>query len=602
MRYREYLQFPRLMQMGALSDPELVYKAGLAIGQELSQLHIYVNYAPDTDVNNNPANPVINARSFGQDPDKVAEFGSAYMRGMRDGGVYGSAKHFPGHGDTDVDSHKGLPVLTFGRDRLDKLELVPFRRLIADGVEMVMVGHLAVPALDPTMTPASISKPIVTGLLREELGFDGIIITDALQMKGLTNDFSDASVAAYMAGADILLMPVDVQATIDNLDAAFEKGELDEAGLDMRVRKVLDLKRRAGMLKKGYKPQVDIDSLEYFANRPQTEALIQTMSDRSMTVLRGAQYLPLKAGLANKQSTKKKLAYISVNAVSDDCPAFEEELAKTHSFDMFELYPDDGTAGVDSIAKLIRNYKDVVVVFHCGKPVNRTGGPYKFAKPDPGMFDAIASLSRRHKLHGVLMGNPYELDKLPQYKKFTTFIVAYTDSRNNNIAAARALGGIGDGTYGNGPKPEGVLPVDAGGLNYGFSDFNQNAALDKILHPSLSVSPYCSSFNRNQVRTRSQLAPNDNMDIITYVAMNFPNFTIIDGIPYSRRSGSIKNTAGTLDVVQLYAMGIKVDWNFVSSMRIKDVENLYVLSGNEAALYEAAGGVVILDLKSARNQ
>lgn len=472
MRYREYLQFPRLMQMGALSDSEPVYKAGLAIGQELSQLHIFVNFAPDTDVNNNPANPVINTRSFGQNPEKVAEFGSAYMRGMREGGVFGSAKHFPGHGDTDVDSHKGLPVLTFDRDRLDNIELLPFRRLIADGVEMVMVGHLAVPALDPSMTPASISKPIVTGLLREELGFEGIIITDALQMKGLTNDFSDASVEAYKAGIDILLMPVDPQATIENLDRAFESGELDEAGLDKRVRKMLDLKRRAGLFNKDYQPQVEIDSLENFTYRPETEKLIQSISDRSMTLLRGAGRLPLRSGVANGGSKVKKLAYLSVNAASDECVAFEEELAKTHSFDTFELHPEAGVAQVDSIAKLIRGYKDVVVVFHCGKPLNRTGGPYKFAKPDKELFNAIAALSKRHRLHGILMGNPYELDRLPLYRKFTSFIVAYSDSRNNNIAAARAIAGAGDGTYGNQPRPEGLLPVDAGGLKCGFSSFN----------------------------------------------------------------------------------------------------------------------------------
>ena len=235
MRYYEYAAFPRAMQLGALTDPALVEEAGRVIGEELRDLKIFANYAPVVDVNNNPGNPVINTRSFGENPAKVAEMGAAYMRGMQGAGVFGSAKHFPGHGDTDVDSHKGLPVLLFDRARLDSLELVPFRRLIDEGVAMVMVGHLSIPALDPTGTPASISKPIVTGLLRKEMGFDGIIITDALGMDGLAAAGDDAARLAYDAGADILLMTEDAHRTIDVLEAAFRKGELDEADLQAHL-------------------------------------------------------------------------------------------------------------------------------------------------------------------------------------------------------------------------------------------------------------------------------------------------------------------------------------------------------------------------------
>ena len=257
MRFYEYAAFPRAMQLGALPDASLVEEAGRVIGSELRDIKIFANYAPVVDVNNNPRNPVINTRSFGENPWKVAEWGAAYMRGMQSAGVFGAAKHFPGHGDTDVDSHKGLPVLLFDRARLDSLELVPFRRLIAEGVAMVMVGHLSIPALDSTGTPASLSKPIVTGLLRNELGFQGVIITDALGMEGVAAAGDDAALLAYEAGADILLMPRDTRHTIDALDALFRRGALDERDLDTRVRRVLSLKARAGMLSPNYSPFVD---------------------------------------------------------------------------------------------------------------------------------------------------------------------------------------------------------------------------------------------------------------------------------------------------------------------------------------------------------
>ena len=294
MRYFEYAAFPRAMQLGALGDETLVEQAGRVIGEELHALKIFVNYAPVIDINNNPKNPVINTRSFGEDREKVARLGAAYVRGMQSAGVWGSAKHFPGHGDTDVDSHKGLPVLTFNRSRLDSLELYPYRRLIDEGVAMIMVGHLSIPALDSTGTPASISKPIVTGLLRNELGYNGIIITDALGMQGVAEGNANAALLAYKAGADILLMPQDTRETIDALDAAFRKGELDEADLDTRVRRVLQLKERAGMLAPGYSPMVDTAGLVQRAKQPESEALIQELCDRSMTVVQGCLRRPLR--------------------------------------------------------------------------------------------------------------------------------------------------------------------------------------------------------------------------------------------------------------------------------------------------------------------
>ncbi len=460
MRYYEYAAFPRAMQMGALTDTSLVVAAGHAIGEELHDLKIFVNYAPDVDVNNNPGNPVINTRSFGENPGKVAAFGAAYMRGMRSAGVYGSAKHFPGHGDTDVDSHKGLPLLTFSRERLDTLELVPFRRLIAEGVEMVMVGHLSIPSLDSTGTPASISHPIVTGLLRNEMGFKGIIITDALGMQGVADGNANAATLAYKAGADILLMPQDTQQTIEELEADFRKGELDEADLDARVRRVLLLKQKAGMLSSDYSPQVDTTELEARAVRPDIEALIQRLCDRSMTVVRGKLRRPINLRRYMAMTTRPKVAYVAFNAVSSESGMFEKEVTRHGRITRFDLPGDATLQQIDSVGALLKGYRKVIVGIHSGQPRPRSGGPQRFATIDPEQFARIASWSRHHRLYGIYFGNPYDLNRLPDYIRFKTFIIGYSDTYFNNIAGARALM--------EHRSAQGVLPVAAGGLPAGY--------------------------------------------------------------------------------------------------------------------------------------
>ena len=460
MRFYEYAAFPRQMQLGALSDESLVEQMGRAVGEELREIKIFVNYAPVVDINNNPKNPVINTRSFGEDRDKVARFGAAYMRGMRSAGVYGSAKHFPGHGDTDVDSHLGLPVLLFDRARLDSLELYPFRHLIAEGVEMVMVGHLGVPALDSTGTPASISRPIITGLLRQELGFDGIIITDALGMGGVSKDGGNAAVEAYKAGADILLMPRDVKGTLDALEAGLRTGVLKEAELDARVRKMLLLKKKAGLLEAGYTPLVDTAGLTERAWKPEHAELIQELCDRSMTVVRGKLRRPLVLRRWMAFSRRPKVAYVAFNAVSPESGAFEKELLHSGKVARFDLPGDATPAQIDSVGALLRGYRKVIVGFHSGTPRPRSGGPQRFASIEPEQFERMAEWSAKHNLYGVYFGNPYDLNVLNGYKRFETFIIGYSDTRFNNIAGARALIYRG--------SAEGVLPVAAGGLPAGY--------------------------------------------------------------------------------------------------------------------------------------
>ncbi|MBP5319449.1 MAG: hypothetical protein J6334_00565, partial [Kiritimatiellae bacterium] len=451
-------------------------------------IKIFANYAPVVDVNNNPRNPVINTRSFDENPWKVAEWGAAYMRGMQAAGVFGSAKHFPGPGDTDVDSHKGLPVLLFDRSRLDSLELVPFRRLIAEGVAMVMVGHLSIPALDSTGTPASLSKPIVTGLLRNELGFQGVIITDALGMEGVAAAGDDAALLAYEAGADILLMPRDTRHTIDALDALFRRGALDERDLDARVRRVLTLKARAGMLAPGYSPFVDTTGVTARARRPESEAVIQELCDRSMTVVQGRLRRPLRLHRHMALTTRPRVAYVAFNAATPESAEFEAELLRHGRVTRFDLPGDATPEQIDSVGALLRGYRDVIVGIHSGLPRPRSGGPQRFATIDPSQLARIATWSgkrsaatpngprrrgpgHRHRLHCVYFGNPYDLNRFvipgpessvipgpdPEsnlIQRFKTFIIAYSDTRFNNIAAARALT--------EPASAQGSLPVAAG--------------------------------------------------------------------------------------------------------------------------------------------
>lgn len=259
MRCPEYVKFPRQGVFGREEGmEELLYEMGRAVARDLRDVNVHVNFAPVVDINTNPDIQVIGDRSFGSDKDRVTRYALSYMHGMQDGGILTCAKHFPGHGEASVDSHVGLPYLDLSRERLDSVELYPYRQLIREGVDMVMVAHLSVPALDSTLTPTSISGPVMTGLLRGDMGYEGCIITDALEMKGLTigRDSVEVARAAFLAGADILLMPVDPLSTIDVLERDVLSGEIPLEMLDEKVLRVLRLKKKAGLLDEGYSAKV----------------------------------------------------------------------------------------------------------------------------------------------------------------------------------------------------------------------------------------------------------------------------------------------------------------------------------------------------------
>ncbi|MBX9732582.1 MAG: serine hydrolase, partial [Chitinophagaceae bacterium] len=324
MRLDSVINFPRQLMMGAVSNKQTIYDFGKAVGLQCKRMGIHVNYAPDVDVNNNPSNPVINDRSFGENKYKVAAFGTAYMQGMQDVGVMATAKHFPGHGDVSVDSHYDLPIINKTKAQLDSLELFPFRALIKAGVGSVMIAHLYIPAIDTTANLATtLSKKNVTDLLRNELGYQGLSFTDALEMKGVTKFFpaGEAAVQALIAGNDLLCLPGDVAGSITKIRAAIKEGKLNWDDINTRVKKVLLAKYHLGL--NNIQP-IDTTNLVSDLNN-QTNTIRSVLSKEAITLLQktSATSFPL--------NPQKKIAYIAVGSAGESIIAntLKKELGAT---------------------------------------------------------------------------------------------------------------------------------------------------------------------------------------------------------------------------------------------------------------------------------
>jgi beta-glucosidase-like glycosyl hydrolase/CubicO group peptidase (beta-lactamase class C family) len=294
MRIRRMTPFPEAMALGAANRTDLAYRMGDIVAAESRAIGVQQNFAPVVDVNNNPFNPVINIRSYGESPKLVAEIAAAYVEGMQAGGVIATAKHFPGHGDTDIDSHYDLPKLSVSRSRLDSVELFPFRYLIDKGVMGVMTAHLEVPALEKEKRlPASISRSITTNLLKDEFGFDGLVVTDALEMKGITKIFNidEVAVRAVASGADVLLLPPDEDAAIDAIFSAVVKGRLTVSRIDSSVRKILALKQ---WLKLDENRFVDINKIPDAVSTPDKWRTAKEIAQASITVVKNEGVIPIR--------------------------------------------------------------------------------------------------------------------------------------------------------------------------------------------------------------------------------------------------------------------------------------------------------------------
>jgi beta-N-acetylhexosaminidase len=295
MRLDSTINYPRQMTLGAIQDPKLVEQMGKDIAQQCKELGIHVNFAPVIDINNNPNNPVINNRAFGENKENVTRLGLAYMRGMQQEGIIACGKHFPGHGDTDSDSHKSLPKIDHSYARLDSVELYPFRALIHEGLGSMMVAHLSIPSLDNTPNQASTLSPkIVDGLLKDSLGFEGLIFTDALNMKGVSAHYNsdEINVRALLAGNDILLFPSDVTAGIDKIEEAIRNGVISQKSIDERCLKVLKAKEWVGLNK--YQP-IEVTNLIRRLNSSAHQGLNAKLYKKAITLIQNRDsLLPFK--------------------------------------------------------------------------------------------------------------------------------------------------------------------------------------------------------------------------------------------------------------------------------------------------------------------
>src|SRR5213083_579472 len=342
--------FPQIMAVGATGNPRDAYTIGEAAATEGRAVGIHVNFAPDADVNNNPANPIINIRSFGEDPRAVSRLVQEYIRGLHDHGMLATLKHFPGHGDTQIDSHIGLPVITAGYPRLDSLELVPFRGGISAGADVVMSAHIAFPAFTGSDDPATVSAAVLTGLLRDSLHFRGLVVTDALVMGAIVGKYGagEATVRAFLAGSDLLLMPADPDSALNAMTVAVEGGRITRDRLDASVRRVLEIKRRLGLLAHRV---VALDSIMTVVGSKRFQDAANDLAVRALTLVRdvGGEVHALRG----KPSRVALIAYADENngAVGQHMTELLRQAGDT--VDYFRLWPMSGPLSYDSARAVI---------------------------------------------------------------------------------------------------------------------------------------------------------------------------------------------------------------------------------------------------------
>jgi beta-N-acetylhexosaminidase len=438
MRLDSTIRFPKQMTLGAIQDNQLIYDFGAVMAEQCKRIGIHVNLAPVVDVNNNPLNPVINDRSFGEDKYNVAAKSIAYMSGMQNNGVLANAKHFPGHGNTDQDSHKTLPTVNRNRDQIDSLELYPFRQLMSRGLSSVMVAHLFVPAIDTTPNVAStLSKVIVSDLLKKDMEYRGLVFTDALNMKGVSAFYEpgEVDVKALLAGNDVLLFSEDVPKAINEIKSAIQQGKITINEINQRVKKVLKAKYVAGLNQ--YKP-ISMQHIHQDLNNTRAEVLRRRLYEASITVLRNkGNVLPLN------YFYNQKIAVLSVNGTGAD--EFAETLQHFGNVAMFKIADADPINRFNVVEAQLKSYGTVLVAFHgMSSRASRNFGL------ESKMLAFINKIGENQQVIPVVFGNPYALK---YFGGFEPVIVAYEDNPITREAAAQVVFGVLPAT--------GKLPVTA---------------------------------------------------------------------------------------------------------------------------------------------
>jgi beta-N-acetylhexosaminidase len=474
MRFDDTVNFPWNMAIAATGNPDFARRAGDLTAREARALGIQQIYAPVADVNNNAANPVINVRSYGEDPADVARFVAAFIEGAQHAGVIATAKHFPGHGDTATDSHRGLPEIDVTRERLNSVELVPFRAAVNAGVGAVMDGHIGLPLIDPTaITPLprdvklkpidtedggeivvekgtmpTTLSPVMNGILRRELNFDGLIVTDAMSMSGLTLYFTqeEASVRAIDAGADLLLKPADPDAALRGVRAAVKSGRLSEKRIEESARKVLAAKYDLGLVQKRITPLEEIDRA--VAGKEALE-LADEIAEHAITLVRDdAKLLPLNLP---PSARILNLAITNGDDRSFIAQPFSGAMTRAgRKMDTIVLDDRSSEAEVNKVLDLASR-ANLVIASMYGRV--RSGQARSVGLPQPGARTLEKLIERKTPIIGISFGNPYVLLSFP---KLQTYVVAYGDMPSLQEAAERAVLGQGD--------ISGRLPISLPGL------------------------------------------------------------------------------------------------------------------------------------------
>lgn len=457
MRFDDTINFPWNMAVAATGNPDYARRQGEITAREARALGVQHILAPVADVNNNAANPVINVRSYGEDPADVARYVAAFVEGAQHGGAIACVKHFPGHGDTATDSHRGLPIINVARTRLDALELIPFRAGIAAGVGSAMVGHIGLPQLDATQVkplarekrtravymeeggevvtasatlPATLS-PVIGNLLRHDLKFDGIIVTDALDMSGLTIYFApdEEAARAVLAGADMLLKPVDVDATMRGVRDAVKSGRITEGRIEESARKILAAKYDLGLVENRL---VSIDEIDTRISNKETVALANEIAEHAITLVRDdAKLLPLA-----KLKPDARIFNLAVTNGEDRFIAglFNAEMRRQGRRIGGVLLDERSTQAEIDKAIELASKADVVIASLYGRV--RSGQANSVGVPESGAKVLRALLERHAPIIGISFGNPYLLQNFPNLQ---TYIVAYGDMPSLQRATARAV-------------------------------------------------------------------------------------------------------------------------------------------------------------------
>ncbi|MCB9334748.1 MAG: serine hydrolase [Flavobacteriales bacterium] len=432
MRLDSTIKYPWQMTLGAIQDNQLIYDMGIQIGEQCKRLGIQVNFAPVVDVNVNPKNPIINARSFGENKFNVAQKGISYMKGMQSVNVLANAKHFPGHGDTDADSHKSLPVINHSKERMDSIELYPFKQLIENELASMMVAHLYIPTYENTPnTATTLSKNVVTHLLQDSLGFKGLIFTDALNMKGVSKYFEPGivDVKALLAGNDVLLFSEDVRTAIEQIKQAVENNEISESEINRRCLKILTAKEWAGLSKD---TQIKLEGLSKDLNKKEYQLLNKRLFEKALTVLRNENDLiPLQ---------RLDTLRIASLAIGDgDYEVFQSSLGlydDVESFNAKEITEDNYVTWLETM----RNYNTVLVSLH-----NSDKNPWKSYKIDNKTKELIEAFNQLDmKVVLIDFMNPYSLIGWKGAEEVDVLIEAYQNNKYTHLAAAELVfGGIG---------------------------------------------------------------------------------------------------------------------------------------------------------------